>query len=206
MRAGAGKQHVCVLFAGSGSFCFAGLLGGDSPLWRPASKQTSAGRRCAPASCAAMTTCASSACDTASTARRRPCTTVSRPGATQAMPGRPGILSAFARDATTRCTTATASSSRRWASSGDSAPSGASPPSRDFQRLPSGDRRGGTLSNRAEFSARGDRAGTKQPGARAGTLEAAFLRPCDFCAKTNHSRPKTWQEPCPNWTQKERET
>lgn len=115
----------------SGVFYFAqiaGRLGGDSPLWRPVSTQTSAGRRCAPASCAAMITCANSACDTASTARRRLCTTVSRPGAIQAMPGRPGILSAFAHAATMRCTTATASSSRRWVSSGDSAPNAASPP------------------------------------------------------------------------------
>nr|DAU96074.1 MAG TPA: restriction alleviation protein [Caudoviricetes sp.] len=32
-------------------------------------------------------------------------------------------------------------------------------------------------------------------------MEAEFLRPCDFCAKTSQSRLKTWPEPCPNRTQ-----
>ena len=193
----------------SGVFYFAqiaGRLGGDSPLWRLVSTQTSAGRRCAPASCAAMITCANSACDTASTARRRLCTTVSRPGAIQAMPGRPGILSAFAHAATMRCTTATASSSRRWVSSGDSAPNAASPPTFGPDWPVSKDRDRPLFPTAPSFRRGGGRVGTKQPGARAGTLEAAFLRPCDFCAKTNQSQPKTWQEACPNWTQKERET
>lgn len=193
----------------SGVFYFAqiaGRLGGDSALWRPVSTQTSAGRRCAPASCAAMITYASSACDTASTARRRPCITVSRPGAIQAMPGRPGILSAFARAATMRCTTATASSSRRWASSGGGAPGKGCPPPLKTDRFSTGDRWGGTLSNRAEFSARGDRAETKQPGARAGTLEADFLGCADFARKSETFLAKQRPEACPKWTQKERET
>ena len=175
----------------SGVFYFAqiaGRLGGDSPLWRPVSTQTSAGRRFAPASFAAMITCASSACDTASTARRRLCTTVFRPGAIQAMPGRPGILSAFARAATMRCTTATASSSRRWASSGDSAPNAASPPSRDLQRLPSGDRRGGDSFQPRRVSGAGGSRGNKSTGRTRGNLGGGIFAALRFLRK-NESIP-----------------
>lgn len=170
----------------SGVFYFAqiaGRLGGDSPLWRPVSTQTSAGRRCAPASCAAMITYASSACDTASTARRRPCITVSRPGAIQAMPGRPGILSAFARAATMRCTTATASSSRRWASSGGGAPGKGCPPplktDRIFRRRPVGRN---SIQPRRVFGAGGSR-GNKATGRARGNLGGGFFGVRRFCAK-----------------------
>lgn len=191
----------------SGVFYFAqiaGRLGGDSPLWRPVSTQTSAGRRCAPASCAAMITCANSACDTASTARRRLCTTVSRPGAIQAMPGRPGILSAFAHAATMRCTTATASSSRRWVSSGDSAPNAASPPTFGPDWPVSKDRDRPLSPTAPSFRRGGDRAGTKQSGARTETLEADFLGRADFARKSETFPAKQRPEACPKWTQKER--
>lgn len=175
----------------SGVFYFAqiaGRLGGDSPLWRPASTQTSAGRRCAPASCAAMTTCASSACDTASTARRRPCTTVSRPGATQAMPGRPGILSAFAHAATMRCTTETASSSRRWASSGDSAPSDASPPPLVTSSAYHPGTGGGDSFQPRRVSGAGGSRGNKSTGRTRGNLGGGIFAALRFLCK-NESIP-----------------
>ena len=174
----------------SGVFYFAqiaGRLGGDSPLWRPVSTQTSAGRRCAPASCAAMATCASSACDTASTARRRQCITVFRPGAIQAMPGRPGILSAFARAATMRCTTATASSSRRWVSSGDSAPNAASPPLVTSSAYHPGTGGGDSFQPRRVSGAGGSR-GNKSTGRTRGNLGGGIFAALRFLRK-NESIP-----------------
>ena len=53
---------------------------------------------------------------------------------------------------------------------------------------------------------RGDRAETKQPGARAGTLEADFLGCADFARKSETFLAKQRPEACPKWTQKERET
>ena len=80
------------------------------------------------------------------------------------------------------------------------------PPPLKTDRISTGDRWGGTLSNRAEFSARGDRAGTKQSGARAETLDADFLGRADFARKSETFTAKQRPGACPKWTQKERET
>lgn len=65
---------------------------------------------------------------------------------------------------------------------------------------------GNSLPPRRVFGAGGDRAGTKQSGARTETLEADFLGRADFARKSETFPAKQRPGACPKWTQKERET